>query len=75
MFCASVLATPLLTNVPAVLEVHAPTVGLVPAVEPLHEKPVAEVEPPPSVTADPGAAAVTVNVVPELYEDVAPTAG
>ena len=56
-------------------EVHVPAPVSLPTVEPLHEKFEAEVEPVASVTADPGAAAVTVNVVlGDVYEAVAPTA-
>ena len=74
MFARERVGDAAFTNVPAVPEVHVPSPVSLPTVEPLHEKPDAEVEPVPSVTADPGAAAVTVNVVPDVYEAVAPTA-
>ena len=45
MFAASVLATPLLTNVPVVPEVHVPAPVSLPTVEPLQVKLEAEVEP------------------------------
>ena len=65
MFAASVAATPLFVKIPAVAEVH-PAVPSVPATADVvfHENPVAFV--PVSVTADPGAAAVTVKALPEL---------